>query len=110
MADVFCLTCDEPWEIAHLREAAIAETALDAAGIAAWRRLPTARRLGARYRQLFAAAGYDFGVALTDLRRCPCCPPVALSDSDRLTRRSILAAYLRADDDGLATALTKDNT
>jgi hypothetical protein len=48
--DVHCSTYGEPWDTYHLRHDAISETDVDFADAEAWRSLPGAVRLNARYR------------------------------------------------------------
>lgn len=101
--DVHCTTCGEPWDTFHLWQDAIFETGLSPEEAEAWRTLPQAQRLTARYRKEFQAAGYEFGQSVINVIRCPCCPPDAKPNLDRLYIKAALEELLGGDEDGLAS-------
>lgn len=103
--DVKCLTCGEPWDVYHLWDEAIHDTGLSESEIEAWKELPRAEKLSERFRQEFKAAGYEFGMSLVDVRRCPCCPENQAADPEQAYVRSEIAEMLGDDEDGLAATL-----
>lgn len=100
--DVHCTTCDEPWDVYHLRHEAIFETDLSQAEAEAWRSLSLSLRLGDRYREKLRAAGWEFGASTINVVRCPCCPKGARPNPDRARTKADLERLLGVDEDGLA--------
>jgi hypothetical protein len=100
--DVHCSLCDEPWDAYHLRHDAIFETGLEHEEAKAWAALPPKARLSQRYRDLFKAAGYEFGASLLDVVHCPACPSGAKPDPDKAALKAGLVELLGDDEDGIA--------
>ena len=100
--DVHCTTCSEPWDVHHLWHDAIHETGLSPDEADAWSRLPQKEKLTPRYRELFLAAGWQFGNSVINVTRCPSCPKDANPDLDRLSTKAVLEELLGDDEDGLA--------
>jgi hypothetical protein len=100
--DVHCTTCGEPWDAFHLWHDAIWETGLSEGEIEMWKRLASTERLTTRYRKELRTAGYEFGQTMTNLIRCPACPPDAKPDVGKLYLKAELENLLGGDDDGLA--------
>jgi len=103
--DVHCSTCGEPWDVYHLRHDAIFETALSHKEAEAWRSLPAKQRLGPPYRNMFKAAGWQFGASIMDVMRCPCCPKDAKPDPDKAALKAGLVEILGDDEDGIAATM-----
>lgn len=100
--DAHCSTCGEPWDTYHLWQDAVFETGLSPESATAWRSLPRAEKLSDRYRQEFRAAGYEFGQSVINVVRCPCCPPDAQPNPERVQTKAALEELLGDDEDGLA--------
>jgi hypothetical protein len=100
--DVHCTTCGEPWDVYHLRHDAIFETDITPEEAKAWRTLSASQRLALAYREKFKAAGWEFGQSIMNVIRCPCCPPGAKPDPERLGTKQELGQMLGDDEDGLA--------
>ncbi len=100
--DVHCSTCDEPWDVDHLRFEAIHETDLSQAEAISWIELPGAQKFSERYREKFRAVGWEFGSTVINVIRCPCCPEDARADPETLDIKATLEDLLRDDEDGLA--------
>lgn len=100
--DVHCSTCEEPWDTHHLWHDAVFETGLSPEEARAWGSLPRADKLSARYREEFRAAGWEFGQSVINVIRCPCCPPDAQPNPDRVQTKAALEELLGDDEDGLA--------
>ena len=105
--DVHCSTCGEPWDVYHLRHDAIFETDLSHAEAKAWTELPPNQRLIDRYREKFAAVGFQFGNSILDVMRCPVCPKGAQPDPDTAAIKATIVEMLGDDEDGIA-ALMED--
>lgn len=103
--DVHCSSCYEPWDVSHLWHEAIHETGLPEAEVQAWCSLPRAQKLSTRYREAFAAAGWEFGQGVINVVRCPCCPKDAMPDPERLQTKAALEELLGDDEYGLAVTL-----
>src|ERR1041384_2871750 len=101
--DVHCTTCDEPWDVYHLRYEAIFETDLSHEEAESWRQLPRDIRLSPRYREKFRAAGWEFGESIYNVTRCPCCPKDAKPNQERLVTKAELERLFGEDEDGLAS-------
>jgi hypothetical protein len=100
--DVHCSTCNEPWDTHHLWHDAIFETALSHEEADAWHTLPRAEKLSRRHREIFRAAGWEFGRSVINVIRCPCCPKDARPNPDRVATKAALEELLGDDEDGLA--------
>jgi hypothetical protein len=103
--DVHCSTCNEPWDVYHVRHDAIFETNLSREEAEAWSRLPTSQQLTPNYRGRFKAAGWEFGRSILNVIHCPCCPPGAIPDPERLATKRGLEQLFGDDEDGLAATL-----
>jgi hypothetical protein len=100
--DVYCSTCNEPWDVYHLWHEAVFETGLSAQEAQAWSSLFQKDKLSETYRQEFKAVGWEFGQSVINVVRCPCCPKDAKPDSERVATKAALEALLGDDEDGLA--------
>src|SRR6185295_1283070 len=100
--DVHCTTCGEPWDTYHLWHDAIFETGLSHEEAEAWRSLPRAEKLSARYRKEFRAAGWEFGHSVVNVSRCPSGPKDGKLYPERLQTKAALEELLGDDEDGLA--------
>ena len=100
--DVHCSTCGESWDVYHLWHEAIFETGLSAEDAVAWQSLSRAEKLAEHYREEFRAAGWEFGLSVINVVRCPCCPKEAQPNPDRLHTKAALEELLGDDEDGLA--------
>ncbi len=100
--DVHCTSCDEPWDVYHLRHDAIFETDLSAEEAEAWRTLSSDKRLSPRYREKFKAVRWQFGRTVVNVISCPCCPRDARPSPDRLATKAAIEQLLGDDEDGLA--------
>lgn len=100
--DVHCSTCNEPWDVYHLRHEAIFETGLSHEEAKAWQSLPAAKRLSERYREAFRAARWEFGSNVINVLRCSCCPAEAAADSENVAVKAAIEEVLGDDEDGLA--------
>jgi hypothetical protein len=103
--DVHCSSCNEPWDVYHLRHDAIFETDLDQAEAEAWRGLSPKERLSARYRDKFKAAGYEFGNSILNVVRCPACPKSAKPNPGKAATKARIVDLLGDDEDGIAATL-----
>lgn len=103
--DVHCTTCNEPWDIYHLRHEAIYETDLTPTKAKAWGKLPPERLLSSLFREKFRAAGYEFGMSVMVVLRCPACPKGAKLNPDKAALKGGIAEILGDDEDGLASTL-----
>ena len=103
--DVHCSSCGEPWDTYHLRHDAIFETDLNPEEAEAWHDLSAKSRLSPRYLEKFKAVGYEFGASVLDVIHCPCCPPGAKPDPEKVAIKAGLAEMLGDDEDGLAATL-----
>jgi hypothetical protein len=101
--DIFCSTCREPWDTYHLRYDAIHETDLTTEEAESWLELSPALKLAKRYREKFAAVGWQFGNSVLNVIRCPCCPKDAVANPETLAIKAALEDVLGDDEDGLAT-------
>lgn len=100
--DVHCSTCEEPWDVYYLRHEAIYDTSLSEAAAQAWSQLPQEKKLTPSLREQFAAAGWEFGGSVLNVRHCPCCPQDAQINDGKDQIKSALADLLGEDEDGLA--------
>lgn len=100
--DVHCSTCDEPWDADHLKFEAIYDTDLSIEEARAWRTLPQTQKLNARLREKFAAAAWQFGNSVLNVRHCPCCPKEAQLNTEKDEAKSAIEDLLGDDEDGLA--------
>lgn len=100
--DVHCTTCREPWDVHHLWNDVIYDTALSGEECEAWHSLPSRERLAPRYRQALAAAQWEFGRTLVNVTWCPSCPKDAEPNLDRLITKAALESLFGDDEDGLA--------
>ena len=101
--DIYCASCQEPWDTYHLRHDAIYETDLSDYQIQVWSSLNN--KLKSPYREAFQKAGYVFGNSILSLRRCPSCPKDAVENTGKTEAVDILADMLGDDEDGLAAML-----
>ena len=102
--DVYCSTCQEPWDTYHLWEDAIFETGLSEKEAKAWRSLSQSEKLNDRYREEFRAVGWEFGQSVLNVLRCPACPAGVMADPETLAVKAALEDVLGDDEDGLAAA------
>ena len=100
--DVHCSTCNEPWDTFHLWQDAIFETGLTVDEATAWRILPREQKLSERYREEFRNAGYEFGMSVINVIRCPGCPKGATPNPERVQTKAALEELMGGDEDGLA--------
>jgi hypothetical protein len=100
--DVYCSTCNEPWDTYHLQHEAIFETGLSHEEAKAWGSLPRDQKLSERYREEFRAVGWEFGRSIVNVIRCPDCPKGAKPDSERVATKAALEELLGDDEDGLS--------
>lgn len=100
--DVHCTTCGEPWDTYHLWHDAIFDTHLSHDEAEAWCELPREQKLSTYYREVFRAAGWEFGHGVINVVRCPACPKDAKPDADRLQTKAALEELMGEDEDGLA--------
>lgn len=103
--DVHCSTCNEPWDAYHLRHDAVFETDLSHEDAKAWCGLPTSKQLIPHYREKFKAMGWEFGKSILNVIHCPCCPPGAKPNPERLATKRSLEQLFGDDQDGFAAAL-----
>ena len=103
--DVHCSSCGEPWDVYHLRHDAIFETDLDPAEAEVCRGLSQTERLSSRYREMFKAAGYEFGASILDVIHCPACPKGAKPDPDKAALKAGIVEILGDDEDGIAATM-----
>jgi hypothetical protein len=101
--DVHCSTCNEPWDVYHLWQEAIFETALSEEAAQAWLTLPRSQKLIGPYRREFKAVGWEFGQSVVNVIRCPCCPKGAKPNLDRVHTKAALEELLGDDEDVLAS-------
>ena len=100
--DVHCSTCNEPWDVYHLWHDAVFEIGLTVEEAEAWCQLPRPDKLSDSYRQMFQAAGWQFGQSVINVIHCPCCPKAATPDPERVQTKAALEELLGDDEDGLA--------
>ena len=100
--DVHCSTCEEPWDVHHLWQEAIFDTALSIEECKLWRLLPRSQKLADRYRTEFKAAHWAFGQTVINVIRCPTCPKDATPNTDRMQTKAALETLFGNDEDGLA--------
>jgi len=103
--DVHCSTCNEPWDVYHLRHDAIFETDLDHAEAEAWRNFSPRDRLSARYRDKLKEAGYEFGASIIDVVHCPCCPKGSTPNPEKAAMKAGIVELLGEDEDGIAATM-----
>ena len=107
--DVHCSTCGEPWDTHYLRHDAIYDTGLTPEATEVWRGLKPSQKLADRYRKVFRAAGWEFGLTIHNVVRCPCCPKDAKPNPERVQAKAVLEQLLGGDEDGLAATLEDFN-
>lgn len=100
--DVFCSTCNEPWDVYHLQHDEVFETELSEAEAEVWQALPPAQQLGERYREKFRTNGWEFGRTVLNIIRCPACPKDAKPDPAKTAIKAALEDLLADDPDALA--------
>ena|ERR1700722_16087836 len=100
--DVYCSTCNEPWDVYHLFHDAVFETGLSVEEAEAWRSLPRKEKLSDRYRKEFQAAGWEFGQTVVNVVHCPCCTKGAQPNEEKVKTKAALEQLLGEDEDGLA--------
>ncbi len=100
--DVYCSTCNEPWDTYHLQHDAIFETGLSHEEAETWRSLPRDQKLSEPYREEFRAVGWEFGRSIVNVIRCPACPKDAKPDPERVATKAALEELLGDDEDGLS--------
>jgi len=103
--DVHCSTCNEPWDIDHLRHEEIFETDLSYEEAKVWLELPQAERLNDRYRGKFRLLGWEFGQSVITVIRCPACPKGSEANAESVEIKTALEELLGGDEDGLAAML-----
>jgi hypothetical protein len=103
--DVHCSSCNEPWDVYHLRHDAVFDTDLRAEEAKAWCNVSPKLRLSKRYRDSFKAAGWEFGASILDVMRCPCCPKDATPDPDKAALKAGLVEILGDDEDAIGTTI-----
>ena len=102
--DVHCTSCNEPWDIYHLRHDAVYETDLSPAEAKAWIGLSPKQKLTQAFRAKFSAAGYDFGASVINVLRCPACRIDSRPDADKAAMKAGIEEILGDDLDGIAAA------
>jgi hypothetical protein len=100
--DVHCSTCDEPWDVHHLWRQAIFDTVLTQKEVQVWFSLPQKQKLSDCYRKEFKAVGWEFGSSVVNVIHCPCCPPDAKPNPERVVTKAALEGLFGDDEDGLA--------
>lgn len=100
--DVHCSTCNEPWNVYHLWHDAIFETGLSVDEAKIWGKLPRSEKLSPQYREEFRTVGWEFGLTLINVVRCPGCPKNAKPNPERVATKAALEQLLGSDEDGLA--------
>jgi len=100
--DVHCSTCNEPWDVYHLRHEAIHDSDLSFEEAEAWPELSVKERLSDRYREKFRSAGWQFGLTVVNVLRCPCCPSDAQADPAVVLTKGAMEELLADDEDALA--------
>lgn len=100
--DVHCSTCSEPWDVYHLRHEVVFETALPLEEAEKWCFLTSKERLTATYREKFQALGWQFGLTVVNVLRCPCCPTDAQASPAIVLTKGAMEELLADDEDALA--------
>jgi hypothetical protein len=100
--DVHCSTCNEPWDVYHLRHEAVFDTALSMEEAEAWVFLSSKERLTRKYREKFQAVGWQFGLTVVNVLRCPCCPKDAQANPAIVLTKGAMEELLADDEDALA--------
>ncbi len=103
--DVHCTTCDEPWDVYHLRHDAIFETSLCYTEAKTWTEVSPKLKLLPRYREKFKAIGFEFGGSVINVLRCPACPKNAKPDPDRAALKAGIVEILGDDEDAIVDAM-----
>ena len=67
----------------------------------AWRKLPSEQKLTKSLREQFAAAGWEFGSTVLNVRHCPACPSEAEINDMKDAAKTALEELLGEDEDGL---------
>ncbi len=101
--DVYCSTCNEPWDTYHLWQDAIFDV-LPHDEAKAWCSLPREKKLTPKYREQFRAAGWVFGESIINVIRCPGCVENAKANREKLETKAAIEKLLGDDEDGLAAA------
>jgi hypothetical protein len=86
----------------HLRHEAIFDTALPLEEAEAWVFLSSKERLTSKYRGKFQAAGWQFGLTVVNVLRCPCCPEEAQANPALVMTKGAIEELLADDEDALA--------
>jgi hypothetical protein len=111
--DVYCRHCGEPWEMAHLRNEApfdilpedvrsLSERDFNAV-IAKAEAFAKDGELTGWRRQALAEHGWEFGLSLFIVLRCPCCEANGPQDEERAERIALLQEISGHDPDGMAS-------
>jgi hypothetical protein len=103
--DVHCSSCNEPWDVYHLRHDVIYDIGLTEEEADAWRTVPSKQRLSPHYREKFKAAGWQFGASILDVCHCPACPKGARPDPEKAAMEDAIAEALGDDEDGIASTM-----
>jgi hypothetical protein len=103
--DVFCSTCREPWDTHHLQQDEIFDLDLSDEEAVAWLDLPQQEKLSPFYRERFRKAGWEFGLTVLNVNRCPACPKDSKPNADKETIKLAIEEVLVDDPDALAVML-----
>jgi hypothetical protein len=103
--DVHCTTCNEPWDICHLRQDAIFETNLSHAEAKTWTQLSPKVKLLPRYREKLKGIGFEFGNSILNVMRCPACPKDAKPDPGKAALKAGIVELLSDDEDAIVDAM-----
>jgi hypothetical protein len=100
--DVHCSTCNEPWDVFYLRHEAVFNSAFTQAEAEDWCFLTIKERLTNKYREKFRTAGWQFGLTVVNVLRCPCCPDDAQANPALVLTKGAMEEMLADDEDALA--------
>jgi hypothetical protein len=103
--DVHCSSCNEAWDVYHLRHDIVYEIGLTEEKADAWRTLSAKQRLAVGYRERFKASGWEFGASILDVRHCPACPSGAKPDIEKVAIKDAVVEALGDDEDGIASTM-----
>jgi hypothetical protein len=103
--DVRCSTCGEPWDTHHLTQDEIFDLDVSEEEAVAWLSLSQLEKLSPYYREKFRKAGWEFGLTVLNVNRCPACPKDSEIDKDKEIIKSSIEEVLVDDPDALAAML-----
>ena len=100
--DIHCNRCREPWDSYHLVHEAVWD-AVDDLGEEACQNF--GGKLTPRIKAALKDHGWEFGMTVCNVKRCPCCPDDAEIDADRAAMANAVEEIMGDDLDGIISTM-----